>query len=319
MLWVRTKRAASSFQQDFYYDSEIYNAKIYAFTDRPLYRPGDTVRLKFIGREFKDARRSVALAGGNLALTVTDPSGTPLFSRTLKVDPESGTDTRFTLPLNSVAGGYDLRFEYGGNTYGGAFRVAEYVKPHFEINLVPGKPEFKTGEAITGKIVLSYPDGKPVKNATIQMTVKSQQLTMVASELRYSGQFPIKLDTEDLVVGADGAATFTLPPADKPSRYIITLFANDDAAYRVKTTREILIERGVTLYKLTAPRNFTAPGESVDYHFESLGQGGTKPAKWEIIRLESQKKTEGAIKGPSNRCTILFTESGSYTVSAPRP
>ena len=61
--------------ENFYYDSEIYNAKIYGFTDRPLYRPGDTVRVKLMGREFKDGRRSVPLAPDSLALTVLDPTG----------------------------------------------------------------------------------------------------------------------------------------------------------------------------------------------------------------------------------------------------
>lgn len=300
--------------ENFYYDSEIYNAKIYGFSDRPLYRPGDTVRLKFIGREFKDARRSVALAGGDLTLRVIDPNGVPLLSRTLKVSPDSGADTRFTLPANAVAGGYDLRFDYRGNTYGGAFRVAEYVKPHFEINLVAGKREFKTGEAITGKIILTYPDGKPVSRAAVQMTVKSQPLTMVENELRYSGQFPVKLDTEELDVRSDGTAAFTLPPADKPSRYIITLLANDDAAYRVKATKEILIERGAALYRLTAGRNFTAPGESVNYRFQTRAAGGSSPVKWEVMRLESQQKTEGTLNGSSNQFTVLFSQSGSYTV-----
>jgi uncharacterized protein YfaS (alpha-2-macroglobulin family) len=52
--------------ENFYYDSEIYNAKLYAVTDRPLYRPGDRVQLKFIGRRFKDARRSEPLGAANL-------------------------------------------------------------------------------------------------------------------------------------------------------------------------------------------------------------------------------------------------------------
>ena len=39
--------------ENFYYDSEIYDTKIYAFTDRPLYRPGDWVSLKMVGREFR--------------------------------------------------------------------------------------------------------------------------------------------------------------------------------------------------------------------------------------------------------------------------
>jgi len=50
--------------ENFYYDSEIYDTKVYAYTDRPLYRPGDTVFVKVFAREFKDARTSVAAAAG---------------------------------------------------------------------------------------------------------------------------------------------------------------------------------------------------------------------------------------------------------------
>jgi len=68
--------------ENFYYDSEIYDAKLYVFTDRPLYRPGDTVNVKLHGREFKDARHSMPLREAPLALTVVDPagSGTGVFS-----------------------------------------------------------------------------------------------------------------------------------------------------------------------------------------------------------------------------------------------
>ena len=45
--------------ENFYYDSEIYNTKIYAVTDRPMYRPGDAVHVKFIGRTFQNATQSV--------------------------------------------------------------------------------------------------------------------------------------------------------------------------------------------------------------------------------------------------------------------
>ena len=48
--------------ENFYYDSEIYNTKLYAFTDRPLYRPGDWVEVKILGRHFTSARDSAAPA-----------------------------------------------------------------------------------------------------------------------------------------------------------------------------------------------------------------------------------------------------------------
>ena len=104
--------------ENYYYDSEIYNTKLYAVTDRPLYRPGETVYVKFLGRNFRSARDSSAVAAGNLALQVFDANGFPVAAQTVKMSPRTGADTRFQLPDNAVAGGYELRFVFKGNAYG---------------------------------------------------------------------------------------------------------------------------------------------------------------------------------------------------------
>jgi uncharacterized protein YfaS (alpha-2-macroglobulin family) len=84
--------------ENFYYDSEIYAAKLYAFTDRPLYQPGDTVQVKLVGRVFEDARHSKSLTDGEVALSVIDSMGTPVTAKTFSVHSESGGQTSFDLP-----------------------------------------------------------------------------------------------------------------------------------------------------------------------------------------------------------------------------
>ncbi|WP_163614978.1 hypothetical protein, partial [Klebsiella pneumoniae] len=69
----------------------------------------------------------------------------------LRFDAKSGANGRFQLPENAVAGGYELRFDYRGQTYSSAFRVAEYIKPHFEVSLDLAKPDFKTAEPVRGE------------------------------------------------------------------------------------------------------------------------------------------------------------------------
>jgi alpha-2-macroglobulin len=103
--------------ENFYYDSEIYNAKVYATTDRPLYRPGDAVKVKVTGREFKSARESVALADGELGLQVNDPAGQLIASQTLKFSGSGGADGQFLLPDNAPAGGYELMLSLRGERY----------------------------------------------------------------------------------------------------------------------------------------------------------------------------------------------------------
>lgn len=300
--------------ENFYYDSEIYNTKIYAVTDRPLYRPGDLVSVKVFGREFVSARQSQPVVAGTMTLTVFDPNGAPAAKQTLQLSPETGGDTSFRLPENAAAGGYELRLKFQENEYSASFRVADYQKPHFEINLIADKADFKTNEEISGRLQLTYPDGKPVKNANVEITVRAQQLTMVEGDLRYGGQFPVKVSGEALSTDERGETKFSLPAADQPSRYIVTVFATDGAAYRVKTTKEILIERGRGALTLKADRQFSAPNEKVSFAIAPVGDTAAVPTQWEWVRLEDRKRESGKL-GDVKMLDLKFSESGSYTVT----
>ncbi len=315
--------------ENFYYDSEIYNTKIYAVTDRPLYRPGDAVHVKFIGRTFQSANQSTPAAPAQLKLDVLDPNGAPIATRNVNFASESGGETTFTLPTTAQGGGYTLRFSYNGDSYGGAFRVAEYVKPHFDVNLTMDKSDYATGDTPKGKIALRYPDGKPVKNGKVSVTLRAQKVAMVDGELRYSGLFPVKLEQQELQADSDGNATLTLPAAKEPSRYALTLFAQDGAAYRVRVTREVLIARGATPYGLSTVRSFSQPRERVTFTLAAQTQADAgiganaapahKPAKWEWVRLESQTKADGTLPaaGADGRVSfpLQFDEPGSYMLS----
>lgn len=304
--------------ENFYYDSEIYAAKVYAVTDRPLYRPGDQVQLKVTGREFKNARDSVPLKDAPLALSVLDPAGQVIHTQTLRFASPQGADGAFWLPANAPAGGYELRMTLGADSYSAAFRVADYRKPHFEIAWLPGKPDFKTGEPVTGQLQLHYPDGKPVAGARIGLTARAQRLSMVEGELDYSGAFPLKLTQAELTTNSDGRANFSLPAATEPSRYVLTALATDGAAYRVRTSQELLIERGASSWRLQAERAFSAPGAPVRFAISpsarlQAGGDATPPTRWEWLRQENRETAQGALADPRS-LTLAFAKPGSYTL-----
>ncbi|WP_235981343.1 alpha-2-macroglobulin family protein [Aquipseudomonas ullengensis] len=301
--------------ENFYYDSEIYDTKLYAFTDRPLYRPGDWVEVKIVGREFKNARDSVAAQAAPIKLSVLDATGTTLQSLDLALDSKAGTQGRFQLPDNAVAGGYELRFSYRDQLYSSAFRVADYIKPHFEIALDLAKPDFRTGEKVTGNLVLVYPDGKPVKNARLQLSLRAQQLSMIDNELQYLGQFPVELTSSELSSDDQGRAALDLPAADKPSRYLLTVFASDGAAYRVKVSKEILIERGAARYRLETPQRFSAVGDAVPFSYRSEQPTELKPARYEWVRLEDQSQHSGDLDEADQGFSLSFERPGTYSIT----
>ena len=304
--------------ENFYYDSEIYNTKLYGVTDRPLYRPGETVFVKFFGRDFRSARESVPIAAGDLKLQVFDPNGFPVAGQTVRMMPTTGGDTSFQLPDNAAAGGYELRFVYKDDTYSAAFRVAEYQKPHFEIHVIPDKRDFKTNEEIKGKLQLAYPDGKPVANARVELSVRAQRLTMIEGDLGYAGQFPVQLKTDVLSTDDKGSVKFALPEAKEPSRYVVSVLATDGASYRVRSTKEILVERGVATYEMKTDKAFSNAGESVAFTIRSSAvvpkpDAERGPVTWEWVRLENRKRDSGKLSG-GERLTLTFAEAGTYTV-----
>jgi uncharacterized protein YfaS (alpha-2-macroglobulin family) len=307
--------------ENFYYDSEIYNTKLYAYTDRPLYRPGDEVNIRLYGREFTSATRSTPMARGPVSLTVMDATGTPVHQATLDYQSDVGAATRFTLPANAPVGGYDIVMKRGDDDYTASFRVAPYVKPHFEVLIEPGQATFKTGQALKGRIRLRYPDGKPVRDGEITLSARAQTLTMVDGDLQYGGAFPVQIDdNQTLTTDSDGEAKFELPALKEPSKLILTVLATDGAAQRVRSTKDLLIERAATAWRLQADRQFAAPKEAVAWRY-SLAEPGKpaaqRPAKWVAIHQESQTREQGEL--PARPSGAPAEQGGSLTLQLARP
>ncbi len=77
----------------------------------------------------------MAPIAADVDVTILDATGTALQSLALKLDSKAGAQGRFQLLDNAVSGGYEVRFRYKDQACSSAFRVAEYIKPHFEISL----------------------------------------------------------------------------------------------------------------------------------------------------------------------------------------
>jgi uncharacterized protein YfaS (alpha-2-macroglobulin family) len=136
---------------------------------------------------------------------------------------------------------------------------------------------------------------------------------MVEDEPRYQGRFPIKLLQNTLTVAEDGSVDFSLPPAQTPSRYVLSVISTDGAAYRVTASQEIRIQPGAPAYALTAANRLSRIGEAVTFTATPLGAFTGTPASWEAIRLEDQSRFTSAATGPG--FSIRFDRSGSYTVN----
>jgi len=148
--------------------------KAYLVTDRPVYRPGQSVRFKFWLRKADYALedRASTFAGKSCDVRITDPRGTAVLEKTFTADEYGGFDGSLDLPTGATLGEYTIQIVNLGNLPGGGtFRVEEYKKPEFEVTVdAPSEPVL-LGEPITAKITAKYYFGSPVTNAKVHYKV----------------------------------------------------------------------------------------------------------------------------------------------------
>jgi alpha-2-macroglobulin len=143
--------------------------KVFMITDRPVYRPGAPVRFKFwVGRARYDQPPASEFAGQPFAVEITNPKGEKLLTKTFTADGFGGFDGSIELASDAMLGVYQVQIPKRG---GGSFRVEEYKKPEFEVNVeAPSKPVM-LGEKVPATIKASYYFGGPVVQAKVKYKI----------------------------------------------------------------------------------------------------------------------------------------------------
>ncbi|MHB9108917.1 MAG: alpha-2-macroglobulin family protein [Armatimonadota bacterium] len=150
------------------YDAQYNEEKAFIITDRPVYRPGQTVKFKvWVAPAKYDQEGKNPFAGQDYVLVITSPRDEPIFDKTFTADNYGGFDGEFTLEDEATLGDYNVFTKYGG----ASFRVEEYKKPEFEVTVdAPAEPVM-LGEKITATIIAKYYFGAPVTEAKVKYKV----------------------------------------------------------------------------------------------------------------------------------------------------
>lgn len=143
--------------------------KVHAITDRPVYRPGATVRFKlWVARARYDQADGSEFAGKPFDVEIHDPKGEKSYAGELRADAFGGLDGSFEIPSDATLGVYSLMIPKLG---GGSFRVEEYRKPEFEVAVEAPRTPVMLGEKVAAAIKASYYFGGPVAKAKVRYKV----------------------------------------------------------------------------------------------------------------------------------------------------
>ncbi len=161
-----------------YRDVSAAPVKAFIMSDRPAYRPGQTVKFKAWVREAKYGGREWSkFSGDKFQVIINDGRNEKVFEEKLKADAFGGISGEFALLEDATLGQYSVWILESDDTYlgTGTFRVEEYKKPEFEVKVEAPDEAIALGEKFKAKVSANYYFGAPVTSATVKYTVKRHE------------------------------------------------------------------------------------------------------------------------------------------------
>lgn len=180
-------------------DDKSLREYIRIYTDRAIYRPGQTVHVAAIIYSCENYFETGAVAGRPVLAQLRDANYKVVAEQRLTTDRFGKCATSFTLPTGVKNGNFTVRI----NDSSERFRVEEYKRPTFELSFSEYKESYQAGDTVTvqGKAV-SYA-GVPVQEAKVQYTVRRRIAYWWLSYSWYwgAGWFGRQHDTDEIYKG----------------------------------------------------------------------------------------------------------------------
>ncbi len=158
----------------YYGDQRPSAFKAYGVVEQPIYRPGSTVKAKvWLGTA--DYANAKPLQNKSIQITVRDPRAQEFWKGDLTTDAAGSIRLEFPMPAAAALGVYSVQIQdpaigqaYDTNM---SFRVEEFRKPEFEVQVEAPEKGIKLGETIEAKIRAKYYFGTPVTDAKVTVKV----------------------------------------------------------------------------------------------------------------------------------------------------
>ncbi|MHA2297682.1 MAG: MG2 domain-containing protein [Candidatus Hodarchaeales archaeon] len=132
-------------------------------TDKPIYQPGETIRIRAIVRDndFYSALKQPA-PGVSVTIEVKTPSRFLLFRKQVVSNERGVVLLDFSLDEDTETGSYYLELTADESKASYEVEVKRYEKPAFRVIITPDKEYVEPGKLLTGEIFAEYYFGKPV-------------------------------------------------------------------------------------------------------------------------------------------------------------
>lgn len=280
----------------------------FIFTDKGLYKGGDTVRLKGIIR-WKKLGNWVVPPAREGKLTVTDPMDEKLVAATVKLSGNGTFDQSVALPAEAHTGYYSVQVELSERVFSGYFRVEAYRPAEFDVQVAAGRETWLAGDDFTATVSGTYLFGAPMAGEKV-----SWSLDLSPSSFTPPGfsEYQFGAEPEDgsasyarLGSGAgklDERGNLAVRTRLKPGRSVGTFAVNLEAEVTAPNERtgagrgSWLVHCSDVYLGVKSPRRFVAAGESLGFDFLAVTPEGKPLAGTGVVATVWRREWKSARK-----------------------
>ncbi len=268
---------------------------VHVQTDRPIYRPGQTVFYKAIVRLDDDGVVSLPPVGTQVIVRLRDARDNLVRTQFLATDEFGAVYDSFDVAEGAMLGEYAVTVEPvrpGGGTDPATrqtFQVEEYRKPDFSVTITPAAPNIVAGDTISVTIDARYLFGEPVANARVAV----QRFRLY--DYGYwdnQDQWEVVYDETPLssTTDATGRAIIAVPAVPHDLNYgywgynptswrmAVEATVNDGSNQTVSASTVVTVHRAAEVVTLETPGYFVAFGDEAPFTATVLTTLGGEPA-----------------------------------------
>ncbi|MGI4865258.1 MAG: alpha-2-macroglobulin family protein [Janthinobacterium lividum] len=237
--------------------------QIFLFTDRAIYRPGQTLYFKGILTQSLNDKASI-VTGQPVSVGLRDVNGQVVQTLAFTTSEYGSFNGSLVLPTGLLNGEMTLQTDYGSLS----FAVEDYKRPTFQVTLdsVPGRPQLGQPLSVAGR-ARAYA-GQATDGATVSYRITRRELYLFDYGFRGrgigGGRGSQEIAHGTTTTDAEGRFTLTFTPPLAPAQpgrrgwepgflFEVTADVTDAAGETHTGTRSVVIGRNPLNLSLTGP------------------------------------------------------------------
>lgn len=322
----------ADFFQDYY--------RMQLFTDRPLYRPGQTVNFKGIVRVRTDMSYTLP-EDRSATVIIRDSNFNEVFNQGYTLNAFGTLDGEFTIPADADLGDYfmELVMASPGRDYperfDTSFSVAEFRTPEFSVTGQAPQPEVVQGDEADVVFNAEYFFGGPVSGASVAYNITRQPYVFTYSgpeyysfvNFDYYSGMPFESSGDLIASGAGSADTnggisiplpTLLPDDGRSARLTVEANFSDESGQTISARVPVVVHVAEAYVGVRPERYVYGAGEDVTLNLIAVDwQSNPLPQQTIDIRISRVEWRSVQELGPDGR-TVFKSFADYVTVEEER-